>query len=94
MHPSDVPTGYVERWRKIISVYPPVDTQTMASALGNNVYPGGMPFPTAAREVRLNAEKGRIEIWERRIEQAQPQRPTFSRGAATILGTPGTINIQ
>jgi hypothetical protein len=44
MGPSDVPMGYTEHWRLVISVYPPVDTQTMASALGGG-YPGGMPFP-------------------------------------------------
>jgi hypothetical protein len=69
MYPSDLPPGYVEHWRMVISVYPPVDTQTMASALGGG-YPGSMPFPPMSREVRLNTEKGRIEIWERTVEPA------------------------
>lgn len=87
MYASDVPTGYTEHWRKIISVYPPVDAQTMMSALGGG-YPGSMPMIPTMREVRVNTEKGRIEIWERKIEQAQPQRPDGFQGAAqgSILG--------
>jgi hypothetical protein len=81
MHPSDLPLGYTEHWRKIISVYPPVDTQTLASALGNNGYPGGVPLLPMSREVRLNAEKGRIEIWERKIrtDQAATQSGILGR---------------
>jgi hypothetical protein len=70
MYASDVPTGYTEHWRKIISVYPPVDTQTMMSALGGG-YPGSMPMIPTMREVRVNTEKGRIEIWERKIQTDQ-----------------------
>jgi hypothetical protein len=87
MYASDVPTGYTEHWRKIISVYPPVDTQTLASALGNNGYPGGMPMLPTTREVRLNTDEGRIEIWERTVRPLPD--PRGEPGKAYMQGTTG-----
>jgi hypothetical protein len=89
MYASDVPTGYTEHWRKIISVYPPVDTQTMMSALGGG-YPGSMPMIPTMREVRLNTEKGRIEIWERSDALASP-RPGCDRGRVLLCAHRSTI---
>jgi hypothetical protein len=97
MYPSDTPPGYVETWRKIISVYPPVDAMTLQSALGVGGYPGSPSMYPMNREVRVNAEKGRIEIWERRIEQAQPQRPDGFQAAAQSVdprGKPGSVHMQ
>lgn len=66
MYPSDLPPGHEEHWRKIISVYPPVSVETMIGTLGGG-YPGmPTPYPTT-REVRVNTEKRRIEVWERTV---------------------------
>jgi hypothetical protein len=82
MYPSDLPPGHAETWRMVISVYPPVDPQTMMSALGGG-YPGSMPFPPMSREVRLNTEKERIEIWERTVRPLPDPR-----------GEPGKIDME
>jgi hypothetical protein len=90
MYPSDIPPGYTEHWRMIISIYPPVDAQTMASALGGGGYygsPGCTPFPPASREVRLSEGEGRIEIWER-AARLLPD-PHGEPGKVYMQSTPG-----
>lgn len=74
MYPSDLPPGYVETWRKIISVYPPITAETLQAALGGG-YPGAPAMYPMSREVRVNTEKGRIEIWERTVQPRQDPRP-------------------
>lgn len=84
---GDVPPGYTEHWRLVISVYPPVDAQTMACALGGAGYPGGLPTLLTPREVRVNAEKGRIEIWERTVRPAQGD-PSWPPGTVRMVEKP------
>lgn len=89
MYPTDVLPGYTETWRKIISVYPPIPVETMIGALGWGA-PGMPSMYQMSREVRVNPEKGRIEIWERRVE------PTLQMQLAggvnqTPKGIPGGV---
>jgi hypothetical protein len=87
---TDVPDGYCEEWRKIISVYPPIDIQTMVGALQGGGY--GMPgmFPHF-REVRLNAEKNRIEVWERVVK---PRTAPVTKLGGQVYGDPREVIVS
>jgi hypothetical protein len=88
MYPTDLPPGYEENWVKIISLYPPIDVGTLASVVSTH---NGYPMPMLhQREVRLNAEKGSIEIWERHTRPLQAPRPGDS-GTVPIYATAGQM---